>query len=137
MALGFIQLFLEMNNKTKHILYTLLLVGVEILIALFHFHPFVRGFVGDVLVIFLLYHLVATFFYLTSEKLLLGVLLFSYGIELLQLAGISEAFDNTPHVLKIITGTTFDPWDLVAYTVGGILLLAFQKIQKKKKKNII
>lgn len=111
-----------------------MLVLVEVLIARFHFHPFVRGFVGDVLVILLLYHLVLSFFTMASERVIIGILVFAFGVELLQLAGISEAFENTPTVIKIITGTTFDPWDLVAYCCGGIVLFAFQKIQKKKRK---
>ncbi|GHC61256.1 ribosomal maturation YjgA family protein [Ulvibacter litoralis] len=121
-----------MKIHKKHSLYTILLLAVEITIAIVHFHPFIRGFVGDVLVIILLYHLVLSFFSISSEKLIVGLLLFSFGIELLQLAGISEAFENTPTVIKVITGTTFDPWDIVAYLTGGFLLYVFQKKRKKK-----
>jgi hypothetical protein len=62
------------------------------------------------------------------------VLLFSFGIEILQLFNIAERWNIISPILITITGNTFDILDLVAYTVGVLLIAVFEyKFFKKWK----
>ena len=113
--------------KRNILIFTLLLV-TEIAIAVFHFHKFVRGFIGDVLVIPLLFYFLRCFtrlrtLYLAGLVFLLGVL-----IELIQHSGmLNPLLKNTP-VLRIMVGTTFDWKDILAYGIGTIIILFFENI---------
>ena len=72
---------IKSDQKRLFILFAILL-ALEILIAKYEFHPFIRGLVGDILVIPLLYVFLKIFFKISSEKLLGLVLLLAFGIEL-------------------------------------------------------
>lgn len=115
--------------KRNLTLFSLLLV-TEIAIALFHFHKFVRGFIGDVLVIPLLYFLLKLFTNLSTLKTLTIVLFIGFSIEFLQVFHISEALEINNKIINIIVGATFDPKDLLAYLVGGLLVLTIEKFKK-------
>ena len=102
------------------LLATLILFGIEVLIALFA-HGFVRSYLGDVLVVILLY----TFCRMISLQkpqtwfvLPTAILLFSFGVEFLQLWGFCDIFGITNKVLRIIIGTGFSVIDLISYAVG-------------------
>ncbi len=110
----------------KYLLFFFILLIMEIAIAVFHFHPFVRGFVGDVLVILLLFTFLKAFFSITSEKLAIGILLFAFTVELLQFFDLVETFNIQSKPLRIVLGSVFDWWDLVAYTVGAVIIFVFE-----------
>jgi len=120
--------------KKHYFLVSLLLLLIEICIALFVTQPFIRGFLGDVLVVLLLYTLLRSFIRITIKVACTIVLLFSFGIEILQLFNIAERWNITSPILITITGNTFDILDLVAYTVGVLLIAVFEyKFFKKWK----
>lgn len=109
----------------KHLTVFTLLLVTEIAIALFHFHKFIRGFLGDVLVIPLVYFFLKIFSKSASIKLALATFVFAITIEILQLFSISEKLNIDSKIIKIILGSTFDWWDILAYAIGfGILLLS-------------
>ncbi|OAB81825.1 ribosomal maturation YjgA family protein [Cochleicola gelatinilyticus] len=108
--------------QKKYVWGTLLLLLLEIAIAVWKFHPFVRGFVGDVLVVLLLFCFLKIFLKIASEKIALGVLFIAFTIEVLQAFKISEKLQITSEAVKISMGSTFDVWDLVAYSLGYLLI---------------
>ena len=113
--------------KRNIILFVLLLI-TEIAIAKFYFTEFIRHVLGDVLVIPLLYFLLRICTKASKLTSIISVLAFAYFIEILQWFDITEILNITNHTLKIITGTTFDYRDLIAYTVGALLIVLFEKI---------
>ncbi|MFC7358318.1 DUF2809 domain-containing protein [Jejudonia soesokkakensis] len=115
--------------KRNLILFVLLLIA-EIAIALFHFHKFVRGFIGDVLVIPLLYYFLKLLTKFSTLKTLVIVLLIAFSIEFLQLFPISETLEINNNIINIIIGTTFDPKDLLAYFIGGIGVFTIENFKK-------
>jgi len=117
--------------KKKYALLTLIVLIVEICIAIYHFYPFLRGFLGDVLVIILLYTFLKTFFVIKDKKLIGGILLFAFLIEILQFFKLTELLHIESKILKIILGSTFDVWDLFAYLLGGFAISIFQNKRKK------
>lgn len=118
--------------STKHILITSILFITEIAIAYFHFNFFVRGFLGDVLVILLLYSFLKIFVKNNIFRTAVSVLAFAYFVELLHLLKLAEKLHIQSEILLTIVGSTFDFWDLVAYTLGFILILLIEKIFHQK-----
>lgn len=88
---------------------SLLLLGIEVLIGLFA-HGWVRSYLGDVLVVILLYTIVRTIIPHKIKKwfvLPTIILLFSFIVEFLQLWGFCDRFGITNEFLRIIIGTGF------------------------------
>lgn len=100
-----------------------LLLGVEVSIATYvHTGP-LRSFVGDVLVVVLIWAFFATFRPQLARRVAAGSFLFACGIEGLQALGLVDRLglheqSSWQRVLRIALGATFDPWDFLAYAVG-------------------
>ncbi|MCB0457419.1 MAG: DUF2809 domain-containing protein [Flavobacteriaceae bacterium] len=113
------------------------LLVTEVSIAIFHFHPFIRGFVGDVLVIPLLYSFLKLFLKINNRNLLFGVLIFAFFIEFLQVFPIVKLLGLQHTMAAVILGTHFSVLDLLAYILGiiPVLLLENKLHYRKRKKN--
>lgn len=108
--------------KKRYFIPFLLVLVCEIAIAIFHFHRFVRGFLGDVLVIPLLYFLLRAFLTITHKSTIYVVLGFAFIVEILQLFKLSEIMNINSEVLETILGNTFDWKDLLAYGLGAFCI---------------
>jgi hypothetical protein len=110
-------------NK-RYFLLALLLFVVEVLIALYVHDAIVRPYIGDVLVVILLYCFVRSFFRTSVVQTAIAVLLFSYLIETLQYFQIGHrlGLEHSPVAMTII-GNYFQWIDLVAYTFGIAIVL--------------
>ena len=82
---------------------------------------FIRGFVGDWLVVLLIYFLIKGLWDIRPRSLAIGVFLFACSIEGLQYLHAADrlglARGSWP---RIILGTTFDPLDILAYLLGAL-----------------
>ncbi len=107
----------------KHALFSLALFVVLTIIALFVRDSFIRPFLGDVIVVIWLYYAVASLWRPSPLKLTLYVLAFSFCIEFSQYFQILKLLNIDSKVLNVVLGSTYDPMDLVAYTLGGICCL--------------
>jgi hypothetical protein len=94
----------------------------------------VRPLLGDVLVILLLYAFVRTFFAVKSDRVLgLGILVFAFLIEVAQYFDLVSRLNLADSkIVATIIGTTFDWRDLVAYTIGFILILVWIQVFQGK-----
>jgi ABC-type enterochelin transport system permease subunit len=104
------------------------LLVVEIAIARYIHTGLIRSFIGDVLVVVLVYVTLRAFLAIPAKHLALGAFVFACCIEVAQAFGLVERLglhaQTTLHaVLRVALGATFDWWDFVAYTVGYGLLL--------------
>ncbi|SEB76237.1 Protein of unknown function [Tenacibaculum sp. MAR_2009_124] len=112
-------------NKYYFLSFVILLL-VEIGIA--QLSGFIRHTFGDFLVVILLYCLVKSFFKAASISIALGVLVFSFTIEFLQLTPILELVGlEENRMAKIIFGATFSIYDLIAYFLGVLLIIIVEK----------
>lgn len=111
----------------KYFTIFILLLVTEVAIAYFQFSQFIRGFLGDVLAIPLLYTFVRIFSKLPGKKVLLLVLTFAFLIEILQLFSITDKLQIENPIARIVLGNTFDGWDLVAYWFGILPVLLIEK----------
>ena len=115
------------------------LFGIEVLIGMFA-GGWVRSYLGDVLVVILLYTLWRT---VSPEKprfgllLPLGILVFAFAVEFLQWWGFCDKMHITNHLLRILIGTGYSVIDLISYCIGTVpcviceLLLYYITIRKK------
>jgi len=120
-------------NKTYFGLTAVLLL-IEVVIALFVKDRFIRPYLGDVLVVILIYCFVKSFIKISVYKAALGVLLFAFTIEILQYCSLVEKLKlqhNT--VAKTVIGTSFSWEDILAYITGILIVLIAEKQFKQAK----
>jgi hypothetical protein len=103
---------------------TLLLFTIEIMIAKYVYDDFVRPYIGDMLVVILIYCFVKTFINTKLIPTAMLVLLFAYFIEALQYFKIVNILGLQQYKLaRIIIGISFSWVDILMYTIGiGIVI---------------
>lgn len=121
--------FYRQKRKTYFIFFCLLLM-IEIGIAAWVNDDFVRPYLGDFLVVILIYCFLMTISRLKVVPALLAVLIFSFGVEFFQMLNIVKLLQyQPPKIVMIAIGSDFSVWDLVAYSLGilftGLLELKF------------
>lgn len=114
-------------NK-KYLLLTILLFLIEVLIALYVHDNFIRPYIGDLLVVILIYCFCKSFFNLPSIPLALGVLVFSYCVETLQYFNVVKQLGlSHSKIANIVIGNSFSWEDILCYTIGIGIVLFFEK----------
>lgn len=124
-------------NK-KYFVFAFILFVVEVLIALFVRDSFIRPYVGDYLVVVLIYCAIRAVLNAPVIKVAIAVLLFSYTIEVLQYFQIVNRLGLQDNIIaKTVIGYGFEWFDLVAYTLGVITVLALERrnLDNRKKPN--
>ncbi|WP_308990879.1 DUF2809 domain-containing protein [Mariniflexile litorale] len=110
-------------NKT-YIVLTILLFITEVLIAIFVKTGFIRHTFGDYLVVILMYCFFKSFIKGNPFYIALSVLIFSFAVELSQLANVLKLLNlENSYIAKLILGSTFQFSDLVAYTLGIVTVI--------------
>lgn len=113
----------------RFFLFTLLLFVIEVLIAVYVHDNFVRPYVGDYLVVMLLYCAVRTFINASPLKIAPAVLLFAYCIELLQYFHLVDRLGLAGNTIaRTVIGYGFEWLDLLAYTLGVISILLLEHL---------
>ena len=124
-----------MNKRLIYAIASIILLGIEILIGLFG-TGWVRIYLGDVLVVILLYTLFRTVFVNKPSKwfILPSVILgFAFIVEFLQLWGFCDRFGITNPLLRTIIGTSFSVNDLICYAVGVLPCYVTEFIKTRKR----
>ena len=122
-----------MKTRLIYFIASVALLGTEILIGLYA-HGWIRNYLGDVLVVVLLYTLFRT---VSVQKpkdwyvLPTAILVFSFGVEFLQLWGFCDRFGITNRLLRIIIGTGFSEIDLICYSIGILPCYAAEYFRRK------
>jgi hypothetical protein len=118
----------------KYLINTLVLFIVEVFIALYVKDQIIRPYVGDVLVVMLLFYFINIFINISTKITVISVLLFSYLIETLQYFSIVYHLGLSHSKLaNIIIGNYFSWIDILAYTFGAIIILVVQKEKSQSK----
>jgi hypothetical protein len=121
---------MKMKLNQTYLAITSLLFLIEVAIALYLKTGFIRHTFGDFLVVILIYCFIKSFMEIHFLKLALAVWLFSFLIEFLQLTNILNAFHLQNNLLaKTILGSTFNVFDLVAYSlgIGAVLVVEYKR----------
>ncbi|WP_248723610.1 DUF2809 domain-containing protein [Seonamhaeicola sp. ML3] len=109
-------------NRTYLVL-TLLILITEILIAIYIKTGFVRHTLGDVLATILVFSFFRSFLKVNPIKLGIYVLIFAFTLELIQFLNVLDYFNVQNKIVRIALGTTFQATDLIAYTLGVVIIV--------------
>jgi Protein of unknown function (DUF2809) len=110
--------------NTKYFYFTLTLFLIEVCIAVFINDSFIRSFIGNVLVVILIHCFIITFWNIHPFIVASSVLAFSYTIEFLQYFDFVHKLGlQNNKILAIALGSTFDWKDIIAYTIGIIIVI--------------
>lgn len=124
-----------MHFKIKYFILSILLFIIEVLIALYINDDFIRPYVGDFLVVILLYCLVKSFINVSVLTAAIWVLLFSYLMEVLQYFNIVHHLGlSHSELAKTLIGTYFTWVDILAYTLGILFVLFIEMLRMRGKK---
>mgnify|MGYP000911804551 FL=1 len=97
----------------NYFLLTIFIFMVEVLIAKFLHDQFIRPFVGDVLVVILMFCFFKIFLNISSKKIAVGVLIFACCIEFLQLFHLVKLLHlQYNKILRLAIGSVFDIKDI-------------------------
>lgn len=122
--------------NSTYFLLALLLFVTEVLIALYVHDQIIRPYIGDVLVVILMYCSVKTIFDYPIKPTAIAVLIISFTIEVLQYLNIVEKLGLQDNKLAAtVIGTSFSWVDICAYILGFFLVLAFEKLISFSKAN--
>lgn len=112
----------------------LLLTLTEVLIALFIHGGFVRNYLGDVIVVWVVYCFIQA---LSGGRFngyiaAIGVMIFAFAIEFLQKINIVDILGlGSIPFFRILIGTSFSPIDLICYAAGSAIICAAIFIKRK------
>lgn len=110
--------------------WAVILFITEVLIAIYLKHGFIRAYVGDVLVVILIYCFIKAFFRLPVLPVAIGVLLFAFTIETLQYFNIVDKIGLSHSRLAVIViGNSFSWGDMLTYIIGIVIVLLAEKIK--------
>lgn len=113
---------------------TILLFVIEVVIAVFVHDNFVRPYLGDVLVVILIYCFIKSFLKLPILPAVLFVLAFSFTIEFLQYLNIVKILHlENSKIARTVLGTSFSWIDLLTYLIGLIIVIVVEKYVLKMK----
>lgn len=100
---------------------SLLLLTAEFAIGLWAHDDFVRPYLGDTLVVILLWCLIRTAFPKGLPQLSAAVFLFACAVECSQIIPLCDLLGIRNGLLRVLMGTSFSWYDLIAYAVGSLL----------------
>jgi len=121
------KLLYKNRKRIKYLIAFAILLLVEVLIALYVHDEFIRPYVGDVLVVIVVYCFVRIFVPDKCRLLPLYVFLFAAGVEVLQYFELVKRLgleNNT--FLRGLIGSVFDMKDILCYAVGGLILGGYE-----------
>lgn len=116
----------------KYFLIFIFLFVAEVIIALFIDDNFIRPYLGDVLVMFLMYAFIKSFIGLPTKRLPYYLFGFALIVELLQLIDLVSLLnvENNP-IISIVLGSVFDMKDIFCYLLGMLLLVVYEQALRK------
>jgi len=118
-----------MKINIKYIIAFLILLTIEIFIGLFVRDTIIRPYIGDILVVILLYTLVKGIVGKSIKFLPIYLFVFASVVELAQyfhIADILQLQDN--RLISTIIGSSFDIKDIFCYLAGTLLLIVWENI---------
>ncbi len=122
---------MKLGFSKKFAILSIGLLVVEIAIALFIHDSLIRPFVGDMLVVILIFTTCRSVIKANHFWLALCVLIFSFAVEIAQYLNLISILGLQDFELaRTIIGTVFDVRDLLAYSAGILLICIFELLAK-------
>ncbi|MCR2032981.1 ribosomal maturation YjgA family protein [Anaerofustis stercorihominis] len=111
------------SDRIKYLISAIIIISAEVFIAVFVNDDFIRPYVGDMLVVFVLYFLYKTLFPKKNKNLPFYIFILSVIIEILQGINIVDILGlGDIKFFRILIGTNFDIKDILCYLIGCMIL---------------
>ncbi len=126
-------------KRTARFVYTgvfVFLLVSEILIGLFVHDTFIRPYVGDTLVVILLWALIRIVIPERAVWLSVPIFVFALFVELSQLIPLVDLLGIENQLIRVLMGTSFAAEDIVAYAAGGLITAGIDLFVFRKRKTI-
>jgi DNA integrity scanning protein DisA with diadenylate cyclase activity len=124
-------------NKTYFLLASALFI-TEVLIGIYMHDTVIRPYGGDFLVVVLIYCAVKSFFNSPVLQTALYVLIFAYVVEVSQYFHLVNLLGlQNNKMAEILLGTSFSITDLLAYTLGILLVIVIEGTRKRATRSLI
>lgn len=121
---------MKLGINKKYLCTFIAVFGIEALIAIFIHDRFIRPYIGDVLVVVVIYCFIKAFVRNEIRRLPLYIFIFAALVEASQYFNVVELLGIGDYrIARIIMGSTFDIKDIACYLVGcvGLALLETKK----------
>ncbi len=113
-----------MKKRLPYIIIFIVLTGIEFCIGLFIHDDFIRPYLGDVIIIWVLYCFVRI---ISPDKpsapynLIVEIVAFAAAVEFLQMINIVDILGIENRFLRTLIGTSFSYEDIECYFAGGFI----------------
>lgn len=126
-----------MTFRKKYFLLAVTLFVLEVTIALFVKDRIIRPYIGDFLVVILMYCFFRSFLLISTYTAVLLVISIAFIIEFLQFINIQEFLGlNSSSPAGIAMGNHFDWMDILAYILGMIFVIGLEELGRHRRKNL-
>lgn len=125
-----------MKFNKIYFLLTLMLFATEVVIAVYIKDAFVRPYIGDLLVVILIYSVIKTFVNVKPVNTAIVVFIFACLIEVSQYFKLVELLGlaNT-QIAATVLGTWFSFVDILMYALGTLVIIGAETYFKTKNLN--
>ncbi len=125
--------FIMLKFNWRYFAWAVAIFVVEILIARYVHDAIVRPYIGDLLVVVLIYCFVKAFLDLRIMPVAFGVLAFAFLIEALQYFKMVELLQlQNSKLACTVIGTSFSWIDMLCYVLGIVLVLVVEGLAGKQ-----
>ena len=125
---------MKLSINRGYLLAFLALFIVIVLIAVFSISGFIRNHFGDILIVILIYCFIKSFVRNRMKWLPLTIFIFSVLVEIGQYFHIVERLGLADiAIARVAIGVTFDPWDILMYFIGCVLLYLYEFFKYRKR----
>lgn len=116
----------------KYLLAFTILLLIETVIALFVRDTIIRPYIGDILVVILMYTFVKGVVSRPLKYLPVYLFLFAAAVEIAQYFQIVDRLNlRGNNVIATMIGTSFDSKDILCYLIAAVVLILWEKLRKK------
>lgn len=96
-------------------------IACFLIVKFFDDNQFIRGFLGDIIVISLIFFLIKILHDFNTLQLTIFTLVIAFITEFIQYLKLTTFLGLENNTLaRLILGSVFDPYDLIAYTIGAM-----------------
>jgi len=117
---------------TKCLFSFIIVFIIEAIIAVFIHDNFIRPYLGDVLVVVLIYCFIKAFVRNETKLLPLYIFIFAVLVEVGQYFNLAKLLGLSNYkIARIIIGSTFDMKDIACYLAGCVGLFLYEMIKRR------
>lgn len=122
----------KVKFKLRYFIGFLAILTIEVAIAVFIKTGFVRHTFGDILAVILVYCFLRSIINISLMHAAVFSLCIAFMIEFTQRINLLKALGLGDNALaKIVLGNTFEPMDLIAYTIGFLVIIMIETLKPK------